>query len=103
MLFFVVVLDTFCGTLELAEDFDGRNVLLLGGAADFGAHFFGLFAAHQRLLLGRLHLPDDDGNGRLDGALVTRVLGRRHVRRLDRQDDGVHQILGRLRFNGINQ
>ena len=44
-----------------------------------------------------LHLPDNDGlSGQARSGSLSRVLGAGHVAGLHGQDDGVHQVLGRL-------
>ena len=53
-------LHTVGGALELSQGLDGRQVLLLRALPHLGAHLLWLLAAHERLLFGRLHLPDHD-------------------------------------------
>lgn len=83
--------------LELAQGLHGIDVLLVGRPLDpVGLAVVLLLALHQRLLLGRLHLPGDGGHVERLHALVLLVLGGRHVRGLHGGHHGVHQVLGRL-------
>lgn len=83
--------------LELAEGLHGVDVLLVGRPLDpVGLAVVLLLALHQRLLLGRLHLPGDGRHVERLHALVLLVPGGRHVRGLHRGHHGVHQVLGRL-------
>lgn len=83
--------------LELAEGLHGVDVLLVGRPLDpVGLAVVLLLALHQRLLLGRLHLPGDGRHVERLHALVLLVPGGGHVRGLHRGHHGVHQVLGRL-------
>lgn len=83
--------------LELAEGLHGVDVLLVGRPLDpVGLAVVLLLALHQRLLLGRLHLPGDGRHVERLHVLALLVPGGRHVRGLHRGHHGVHQVLGRL-------
>ena len=47
--------------LELAEGFDGFDLLLVSALLDLGGQFTRVVAADQRLLLRSLHLPAHNG------------------------------------------
>lgn len=88
-------------TLELTEGLQGTCRLLLAASLDLGLDLIRRLPPDQRLLLRRLHLPDDQG--RLPGrglGLQRLVLGAGHVARLDRQHHGVHEVLGGLDEGG---
>lgn len=72
-------------------------MLLVGRPLDpVGLAVVLLLALHQRLLLGRLHLPGDGRHVERLHVLALLVPGGRHVRGLHRGHHGVHQVLGRL-------
>lgn len=82
--------------LELAEGLDRWDVFLLRASAHPGLTLLRLLPLHEWLLLGHLHAPWHYGRIDCRCSVHLLVLGGSHVRSLDRQDHGVHQILGGL-------
>lgn len=82
--------------LELAEGLDWWDVFLLRASAHTGLTLLGLLPLHEWLLLWHLHAPWHYRRIDCCCSVHLLVLGGSHIRGLDRQDHGVHQVLGRL-------
>ena len=103
------------GRLELTERLDWFLLLDAHALDDLRAELVRTLTRHERLLLGRLHLPRDDALKKRDIKITTQtpmasfrsgaayvfagrlsVLGGRNIRRLDRLHDRSHQVARRL-------
>lgn len=82
--------------LEFTEGLDGGDVFLLRASPDTGLALLRFLSLHQGFLLRGLHTPGNHRGIDCCCAVNLLVLGGSYIGGLDREDHGIHQVLGCL-------